>query len=995
MIAEPATCSPMQAMRRAWKPVLPEALRAPVVAETDESVSPVVKDAAVLAEKFPNTWGQKFVKLVNAPNKKTFAGHEPLRVGVVLSGGQAAGGHNVIAGIFDYVKQCHAGSKLIGFKNGPHGIFTHNYVEITPEYMDQYRNMGGFDMICSGRHKIETEEQKKASMEICVNLDLHGIVIIGGDDSNTNGAILAEYFKANGCKTLVAGAPKTIDGDLKNEYIEISFGFDTAVKVYSELVGNLCKDAATNKDRYHFVRLMGRSATNIGLEVAIQTRANLLFVGEEVQAEKRSLMSICAEVADMVEARHKLGKDYGVVLLPEGLIEFIPEVGALISEINDILGDGSSVFDKTKLCPHSLAVFEELPEAIRGELLLERDSHGNVQVAKIATERLLILMTTAELKRRGFPEQCFFPHDHYFGYEGRCAMPSNFDSNYCYALGHTAGALIDNGVTGYMAVVRGLHKPCSEWVPAGCPVTIMMNVERRKGYDVPVIRKYLVELDSPFYQAYKLARDAWKTQDCYNYPRAIQFEGPLADVTNFMIEVPAADYLAGRTGLRGADEVHVDTDFVMKALGQPEAHLGASGDGFAVTGGAAADEAAKVGVVLVGSPAPGVADVLCGVTARLGDCVVFEGLEELLQGQGKTVDAVAAQKHAHEGGFAVAGTSRRTQLPGNEKAVAEVVKKMGLSALVVLGDSTVGQAVGALCAVVSNVVFVPVSGAGNVAGVRGPVGFDTTAKTYASLVGNLLTDAASASKYWYFVKVRGGSRLALEVAAQTNVNGVLCAEKHTSLSSAVKYLADLVERRAEGGKNFGCVLLPESCLCRIPELAEMKKTKIVPAELAPAAVVESFRAALNKTTPSGAVDNSELPLDQLLAALVAQELKGRAFKGKYAPVCYYMGLQARAAWPSPTDCSLGLAHGCLAAMAAQSKVYGVMTTVATAASSENWKFGARKIGSQLEACATTDFDEYETYLAHQQTLAKNDFYCNPGPVQFSGEFSRLSLPGTQ
>ena len=474
------------------------------------------------------------------------------------------------------VKTIHPDSKLFGFLAGPHGIFTNNYMDIQEEYMGRFRNMGGFDMIrkyynleysnnrltyhlyCigSGRHKIETPEQFAASLKNATDLDLDGLIVIGGDDSNTNACLLAEYFAKHNAKCKVIGAPKTIDGDLRNEHIQVSFGFDTATKVYSEAIGNLCSDVLSGKDFYHFVRVMGRSASHIALECALQTRINCVLIGEEVAEKNQTLVEITNYVADIICKRTEIGKNYGVILVPEGLIEFIPEMGSLIGEINEILSEEFEGDMKThlmaKLTETSKALFNFLPDSISSQLLLDRDPHGNVQVAKIDTEKLLILLLNKELKARESKDlTCFsnfHPKSHYFGYEGRCAIPSNFDSQYCYCIGLNGALLIKSGASGYMSCVKNLNdKDPRRWVIAGTPLPTMMGVERRKGKNVPVITKALVELDGAMFKAYQAVREKWGYLDCYVSPGPIQFAGPASDALNFMVSPPDIEQLVKET----------------------------------------------------------------------------------------------------------------------------------------------------------------------------------------------------------------------------------------------------------------------------------------------------------------------------------------------------------------------------------------------------------------------------------------------------------------
>ncbi|KAK9839495.1 hypothetical protein WJX81_005636 [Elliptochloris bilobata] len=513
-----------------------------------------------IAAVFPNLHGKPAVKLVKAgmpacsvnghaaPRANGAAnGAAPrqLRVGIVLSGGQAPGGHNVIAGLLDCLEQRFPGSQLLGFRDGPRGIVTKRYSEITVEAMLTYRNQGGFHMIGSGRDKIESAEDLERAAAAVTDLGLNGLVVAGGDDSNTNAAVLAEYFLARSVRCSVIGVPKTIDGDLKNDAVAISFGFDTACKVYSEAVGNIMIDAASARKYTHFVRLMGRSASHLTLETALQTHPQAALICEEITATGTTLAGVTQQVADIVAARAAVGKNYGVILIPEGLLEHVPEVSALIKELNELLagGDvegssGGSSEDLTggvspgavsaRLTPQNRAVFDLLPAAIRGDLLRERDPHGNVQLSRIETEKLVMALVEAELAARhaaGTYAGKFAALAHYFGYEGRCALPTNFDATYCYALGYAAGALVAHRQTGLMATIGDLHKPTAEWCVGGTPLTGMMCIERRRGKDKPVVRKAMVDLGGPVFMHFAAARERWALEDCYRSPGPIQFGG--------------------------------------------------------------------------------------------------------------------------------------------------------------------------------------------------------------------------------------------------------------------------------------------------------------------------------------------------------------------------------------------------------------------------------------------------------------------------------------
>ncbi|MDO5438231.1 MAG: diphosphate--fructose-6-phosphate 1-phosphotransferase, partial [bacterium] len=476
-------------------------------------------------------------------------------VGLILSGGQAPGGHNVIAGLYDALKQSNPTNKLYGFLGGPSGIIEGKYVEFDDKFIDAYRNTGGFDIIGSGRTKLETEEQFEQSLAVCKKLNINAIVIIGGDDSNTNACMLAQWLKAKNTGIQVIGCPKTIDGDLKNSQIEISFGFDTATKTYSELIGNIMRDANSAKKYWHFIKLMGRSATHVGLEVALQTQPNIALISEEVEAKKQSLKSIVDYITDVVVKRAEKGKNFGVALIPEGLIEFIPEMKTMISSLNDILAvlekDSSFVNAQneqkyeiiaSKLDAENASVFNSLPDLIKAQLLMDRDPHGNVQVSKIETEKLLIEMVKSNLKKlkaEGKYNGKFSEQAHFFGYEGRCAMPSNFDADYCYSLGYNAFALILAGLTGYLSSVKNLTEPAEKWMAGGVPLTMMMNMEKRHGKMKPVIQKALVELDGPVFKEFEAHRDEYAINDHYVFPGAIQYYGPteVCDATTLTLQL--------------------------------------------------------------------------------------------------------------------------------------------------------------------------------------------------------------------------------------------------------------------------------------------------------------------------------------------------------------------------------------------------------------------------------------------------------------------------
>lgn len=529
--------SPLQIAREKYAPKVPAALKGSVnVVEGDKTQS--VADQGEIEKMFPNTYGMPVLTFEASDEKKDFPA---MNVGVILSGGQAPGGHNVISGLFDGLKTLNSDSKLYGFLGGPSGLTDNQYKELTSDIIDEYRNTGGFDIIGSGRTKLEEESQFDQTLENCKKLDIKALVIIGGDDSNTNAAVLAEYFAAKNAGVQVIGVPKTIDGDLKTDMIETSFGFDTACKVYSELIGNIQRDANSAKKYYHFIKLMGRSASHIALECALQAQPNVAIISEEVEAKNMTLDQVVDQIVEVVVKRAEKGENFGVVLVPEGLVEFIPAMKALIAELNDMLAkyenDVNALdsnkerreFVAGKLSAESSEVFSGLPNSFANQLLLDRDPHGNVQVSMIDTEQLLSDMVKSKvkkLKKEGKFNGKFSGQSHFFGYEGRCAAPSNFDADYTYSLGRTAAVLIANGKTGYMASVRNLTAPADEWVAGGVPVTMLMNMERRHGSMKPVIQKALVKLDGKPFKTFAKSREEWGENTEFVYPGPIQYFGP-------------------------------------------------------------------------------------------------------------------------------------------------------------------------------------------------------------------------------------------------------------------------------------------------------------------------------------------------------------------------------------------------------------------------------------------------------------------------------------
>ena len=530
------TKSALQIARAAYQPKLPKALAAGAVKAVEGAATQSVADQDAIKALFPNTYGMPLITFENVAASEQAV----MNVGVILSGGQAPGGHNVISGLFDGIKKLNSENKLYGFILGPGGLVDHNYTELTADVIDEYRNTGGFDIIGSGRTKLESESQFEKGYEIIKELGIKALVIIGGDDSNTNACVLAEYYAAKNTGVQVIGCPKTIDGDLKNEMIETSFGFDTACKTYAEVIGNIQRDCNSARKYWHFIKLMGRSASHIALECALQVQPNMCIISEEVEAKDMSLDDVVTAIAQVVADRAAQGNNFGTVLIPEGLVEFIPAMKRLIAELNDFLAANSEEFSHikrshqrdyivSKLSPANSAIYASLPEGVARQLTLDRDPHGNVQVSLIETEKLLSEMVATKLatwKEEGKFVGKFAAQHHFFGYEGRCAAPSNFDADYCYSLGFTASVLIASGRTGYMASVRNTTAPASEWIAGGIPITMMMNMERRHGEMKPVIQKALVKLDGKPFMALAAQRERWALETDYVYPGPIQYFGP-------------------------------------------------------------------------------------------------------------------------------------------------------------------------------------------------------------------------------------------------------------------------------------------------------------------------------------------------------------------------------------------------------------------------------------------------------------------------------------
>lgn len=1039
------------------------------------------------------------------------------------------------------VKAIHPESKLYGFLQGPVGIFTGDYVEIQDDFMNEYRNMGGFDMIRSGRDKIETPEQFESSLKFCNDLDLDGLVVIGGDDSNTNACLLAEHFKSQNSKCKVIGAPKTIDGDLKNEYCEVSFGFDTATKTYAEQIGNILVDTRSTKKYYHFIRLMGRSASHIALECYLQTRADLVLIGEEIYQNNRTLKDVTNEIVDIICKRREMGKDYGVFLIPEGIIEFFPEMKPLIEEINELFADHKTIDDPRKyvlekLSAESKSLFEFLPKAISDQLLLDRDPHGNVQVAKIETEILMILLCQQELEERSTKGQydgTFAPQSHYFGYEGRCAIPSNFDTQYCYSIGRTAAALISLDYSGYMAINRNLKdKNPENWIAAGCPLTTMMGVERRKGKDKPVITKYVVELDGPMYKAYTQFKDRWALYDCGVSPGPIQLHDPTAIDVPFLVRDPDLEQLERETAARieieknlsgykqyfAIDECNLSESsrkllefkapvpkfleegtYSCRAVRQATArnidieetlneeyphlsndlyathfvevvdkkdekihneisdteHVKFLNESFAINN----QQSLKIGVVFCGRQAPGMHNVVDGLLrfAQNHGSVQLIGFTNgtlgFFKGEHVEITEENFKLFRNQGGCDFLGRSVDQIRTKDHRAHAkETCTNMGLNGLVLVGATHTLTDAAHLTdyflkeGVTTRVIGVPATIFGNVAHryVEATVGFDSASKHYSQLIGNIMTDAASAVKYWYLMRLMGGdpSHLALESALQTGPNAVLiseqCAKDAETLPAIVSKLCDLITKRHEEGKNFGTILIPDGLLahlshysilieelnqafagCKSYEDIEQLEHRLLSPDNATEGILSPWSASVYNVLPEftkkqlciarkmhGSIELAQIQTEKLISYFIEVELKKRQKEGKkkvpFSPVTHFFGYQGRGSLPSMFDCCLSSTYGYTAGVLIQNNLTGMCVTARGLASHPtDWKVGgvpfismmAKKNKSSVYGRDKLIIQSGEVDLeggVYQKAKVASkawefyDRFINPGPTQLFG-----------
>ncbi|CAI2371730.1 unnamed protein product [Moneuplotes crassus] len=1139
---QPRPFSDFQKHRQEFTPVYPDSLDINSKINIRKEDFGVKEEIKPLFKTLLGETGMPYVELqVDDSSGKILKTAEPIRIGCVLSGGQAPGGHNVISGLYDMVKDIHPDSKLFGFLKGPHGIFTGNFVEIEDDFMNEYRNMGGFDMIRSGRDKIESPEQFENSLKYCNDLELNGLVVIGGDDSNTNACLLAEYFNSHESKCKVVGAPKTIDGDLKNEYCEVSFGFDTATKTYSEQIGNIIVDNRSTKKYYHFIRLMGRSASHIALECYLQTRADLVLIGEEIFEKNRTLKEVTNEIVDVIVKRNELGKNYGVFLIPEGIIEFFPEMKPLISQINDLFGEKTDIEDPRAyvlehLTADNKALFEFLPKEIADQLLLDRDPHGNVQVAKIETEILMILLCQKELEEReakGEYSGKFHPQSHYFGYEGRCAIPSNFDTQYCYAIGRTAASLISLGYSGYMAINKNLQDSNPKnWISAGCPLPTMMGMERRKGKDKPVITKYIVELDGPMYKTYLQFKDRWSLYDCNVSPGPIQLHDPSSIDVPFLVRSPDLELLEKETEDRiklekslddyqqyfTTSETNLSQDakkmlsykagipsflengdygcvVVRKARPKNidieqtlhEQYPYLSNDTYTthfteivdkkdikVSNTFTQDEEVlrlneelsanqkshiKIGIVICGRQAPGMHNVIDGLlrfAKNHGDVELIgftNGTKGFFKGEHIIITEENFALYRNQGGCEFLGRSvDQIRTPEHQEAALETCTKFNLSGLVLVGASHSLSDAAHLTDIFlekniqTKVVGVPSTIFGNICGkyIESTVGFDTASKLYSQLIGNIMTDAASAVKYWYLMRLMGGdpSHLALESALQTGPNAVLISEEsardNEALPAIVSRLCDLIQKRHEEGKDFGTILIPDGLLshlshystiidelnqafnsCTTSEEVEKLEEKLLNSQDADDCLTPWSLSVFNILPDfikkqlfitrkiTGKFDLAQVQTEKLISHLITEEFRKRkeetGVKIPFSPVTHFFGYQGRGSLPSLFDCSLASTYGYTAGALIEHGLTGMCVTARGLMSDPaDWKVGGVPFIALMDKKAKSSvYGRDKVYIKSEEVnlnafvyqkskvLSKqwemNDNFVNPGPIQLFGE----------
>lgn len=1072
-----ASASPVQLERSRWKPAVPNCFKGASVECFDEDFSLIDQcDGNELNSILPNLFKDSHYCEIRPAINTSSMRRRPLRVGIILSGGPAPGGHNVIAGIYDYLRRIHPESRLFGFIGGMDGAFNNKHKVVTAELMDRYRNTGGFDMLWSGRGRVNGNEDLEKLLSVSKTLELNGIVVVGGDGSNSNAALIADYMK-NHNGPAVVGVPKTIDGDLRNAAIETTFGFDTASKTYAELIGNLCTDVATSGHCYHFVRVMGRSASHLVMECAMHTRPNMCLIGEEVEEKRMSLKDITNDIVSMIIKRGEAYKKFGIVLIPEGLIEFVPEISMLIKELNVLVSNNSpspnTLKDSVDLNPlkklirngltsESKAVWDFLPETIQEQLISDREATGYIQVAKIATERLFIMLVQRELKRQGRDDLMLSFMPHYFGYEGRCAMPSNFDANYCYTLGMTAAALVQHNKSGYMAIVRELALSPSNWIPAGCPIVRMMKMYTAiDGSRYPGIQKTLVDLQGALFRVFAECRSHWELRDVYQTPGPIQFSGPTADSASHMVHVPLVEELIGEEAYEGKrkrlnfaksfdmlsnlqkERIQFHPDIPDLCL-DPKARCrkGAqyvpkdpytlrqtltyypsecANHGFHLQEVVhdkytpPVSPGLRIGVVSLSRQAPGIMNVLWGLHDRMslvgGTVLGFFGIHGLLNQRYIEVTEDDLSLYKNLGGMELLGRSLEHSMAEAEnlELCRGACMDLKLDGLVIVGSAHSLTEASILAEYLLQkdcptcVIGIPATGTNNVGHdlLECCLGFDSTTKVYASLIGNVLTDAASMPKYWHFIRLMGRdpSFEVMECALQTHPNFVLIAEEYgaadKTLVHIVMDICDVICARAEDGKNFGTVIIPEGLLGHLPNMKNLvieinhavedaaSRGKLGNLENCLVNIEEGdnensewckmltpWSLALFKTFPKFirreflAFDNTELKFthietEELLAQMVKKELESRRnhgrFSGKFQAVTHYFGYQGRSSLPSVFDCQLGLTHGYLAAIIVESGLTGYCTTVrGLCGDAQAWKLGAIPLTSMMKVVNVQD-----------------------------------------
>lgn len=1098
--------SPVQKQRSLWIPTLPNIFAKGESIQLNDVEAPelIQYDAEKLSSIYPNIFNQQCIEIVRSDinsslDSTLMQNCSPLRVGIVLSGGPAPGGHNVISGLFDYIKRHNPESQLFGFMGGFDGLFQGKYRVITSEFMDRFRNQGGFDMLWSGRGRINCNEDLYMSQEVCSDLAVQGLVIVGGDGSLSNAARLAEYFAENLPSCVVIGVPKTIDGDLKNPWITTSFGFDTAAKTYSEVIGNLCTDVTTGQQVYHFVRVMGRSASHLVLECALQTRPNLVFLGEEVEAKHLNLRDIVDEIIDLILARRDKGKLFGMVLVPEGLIEFIPEMKLLISELNNLMiyfgREGTEPLSPTDITkaltnPAAVALWKFLPETIQEQLLVDREASGYIQVARIATERLLKLLVENELQQRNISLQEIICMPHYFGYEGRCATPSNFDANYCYLLGYTAGCLIQKNKTGYISVARHLDLDPSLWLPAAIPFTRIMHIKKSSNNSTfPAVMRQLVDLNGALFNVFSEVREKWKLKDYYRCPGPIQFEGPVSGIANYTVVLPTKNDLLDGTGLLGlfsdlqkyrlldrpelpslcknrharavaASQYLPKDPFTQRQVSlcypylcnRTQFYLQEVVEDSCTS---PVEPGLRVAVVFLSRQAPGVTNILWGIYQRIklvkGRCFGFFSKDGILTQRYIEITDKTLELHLNLGGMSLLGRASLHSLltPENQEKARITCENLFLDGLIIVGSSlamteaavTTEYFLSKGCR--TSVIGVPATGSNNLSHelIETNVGFDTSSKVYASLIGNVLTDAASMPKYWHFVRLMGRqpSNEVLECALQTHPNVVIIAEEYgagnKTLVDVVTDIADVVVKRANMGKNFGAVLIPDGLLMHLPNMNSLMNeltTLIKEAESTGSlnllqnqleniekfsntsandqnasnssfnwiSRITPWSMALFKSLPKfirrelthvdmGEMRFTLIETELLLSQMVQQELERRKKKGlyhgKFMAVCHFFGYQGRSAMPSRFDAQLAFAFGHLAAICVESGLTGYCTTIrGLCGTTQEWKLGAIPFNSMLKFTAQQE----SCYLSDIQH-GKNDMPIIPSAeVNLNGKAYR-------